>query len=223
MSHTYVITGANRGIGLEFCRQLSARGDHVIATTRTESEELGSLGVQVEELDVADPQSIRALAERLDGKAVDVLLNNAGIGGHGPSIGEIEPQALLDFFRVNSVGPLLVTQALLSQLERGARRLVVSVTSRMGSIADNTSGGAYGYRASKAALNMYNASMSVDLAERGIATVVVHPGWVQTDMGGNSAPLTTAESVAGLLRVLDRLGSSDSGRFLDHSGNEIPW
>jgi NAD(P)-dependent dehydrogenase (short-subunit alcohol dehydrogenase family) len=220
---TWLVTGANRGLGLEWTRQLVARGEGVIATARERSAELDRLGARVETLDVADASSVSRLAESLDGLALDVLVNNAGRGGAGATLDKLDWADVAATFEVNAIGPMRMTQALLPNLRAGSRKLVAHVTSRMGSIADNSSGGYYAYRASKAALNMMNKSLSIDLARGGFTCVVLHPGWVQTDMGGAGAPLTPRESVAGMLAVLDGLGPSDTGRFLDHDGQTIPW
>lgn len=225
MTRTVVLTGANRGLGLEFARQLIARGDQVIATARNieGARDLRGLGARVEHLDVTDPASVRTFAASLASAPVDVLINNAGKGGGRESFEQTDWADVAAFFEANSIGAMRVTQALLPNLRRAKRRLVASVTSRMGSIDDNSSGGAYGYRASKVALNMLNKSLSVDLAREGFTCVVLHPGWVRTEMGGATAPLEAAASVTGMLRVLDRVTAADSGRFLDYEGKTIPW
>ncbi len=221
----WIVTGANRGIGLELARRLAARGNPVIGTAREpgRADELRALDVRVEQLDVADPDSIAAFGARIGDDAVDVLINNAGIGGHGESLAALDFDAAERMFRVNALGPLRVTRALLGPLRRGGSRLVAHVTSRMGSIADNTSGGAYGYRASKAALNMLNRSLAHELGPEGFRCVVLHPGWVRTDMGGSQAPLAVGESAGGLLAVLDGLPAGANGEFLDHRGEPVPW
>lgn len=224
-NETYLVTGANRGIGLELARQLSARGARVIATARRPQEagELHELGVQVEPLDVTVPATVDALAATLDGMPLDVLINNAGMGdGHAP-LAELDFEEMARFFAVNSVGPLRVTRALLPNLRAGERRLVASLSSQMGSISSNQQGGYYGYRASKAALNMLNRSMALELGGKGFTCVVFHPGWVRTRMGGENAPVTPQLSVRGLLRVMDRLTHADNGRFLAYNGQEVPW
>ena len=222
---TVVVTGANRGLGLELCRQLAAGGARVIGTARRphEAEELRALDVRVEELDVADAASVRGFAGRLGEAAVDVLVNNAGRGGAGSGIAELDLEASLRFFDVNSLGPLRVTQALLPHLRRGRAKKVVHVTSQMGSLANNAAGGYYAYRASKAALNMLHLTLARELAGQGFTCVAIHPGWVRTAMGGEQAPLAPEESARGMLRVLAGLSRQDHGSFLDHTGAKLPW
>lgn len=222
---TFVVTGANRGLGLELCRQLAAGGAHVIGTARRpdEAEELRGLGVRVEELEVTDAASVRGLAERFGGTAVDVLINNAGRGGSGSGIAELDVEEALRFFDVNSLGPMRVTQALLPHLRRGRAKKVVHVTSQMGSLANNTSGGYYAYRASKAALNMLHLTLARELAGQGFTCVAIHPGWVKTAMGGERAPVPTEESVRGMLRIIAGLSRQDHGSFLDYTGAKLPW
>ena len=224
-TRTVVLTGANRGLGLEFARQLVARGDRVIATARhpEEASELRRLDVRVEPLDVSDPGSVKSFAAAIAGQPVDVLINNSGKGGGRDPFEKTDWADVATFFEVNAIGPMRVAQALLPNLHLGKRRLIASVTSRMGSIDDNTSGGAYGYRASKSALNMFNKSLSIDLAREGFTCVVLHPGWVRTDMGGAAAPLEPPESIAGMLKVLDDATPTDSGHFFGHDGKIVPW
>jgi NAD(P)-dependent dehydrogenase (short-subunit alcohol dehydrogenase family) len=225
MSQTYLVTGAGRGIGLEFARQLKARGDQVVATAREPeaAADLRSLGVRVEALNVAAGDSVRGLAERLEGVPIDVLVNNAGIGGDASPVTELDFVRLTRFFEVNAIGPLRVTQALLPNLRAGKRRLIVSLTSQMGSIGLNDQGGYYGYRASKAALNMLSRTLALELAGKGYTSIVVNPGWVRTDMGGPQAPLTPETSVRGMLKVLDRLTPKDTGSFFSWNGERLPW
>lgn len=225
MAATYVVTGANRGLGLEFARQLSERGDDVIATARRpgEAEELAELGVDIHRLDVAEPASIQEFADAIAGRSVDVLINNAGIGVESTPFEEVDPADLMPFFEINTVGALRVSKALMPRLLEAETRKVINITSRMGSIADNGSGKAYEYRASKAALNMVTRSMAIDLEDEGFVCIVLHPGWVQTDMGGARAPTPPSESIAGMLQVIDGLGPEDSGEFFDYTGARVPW
>lgn len=222
---TYLISAANRGIGLEFARQLAARGDRVIATARpgVDVDALEELDVRVERVDVSSTSSVRALAQKLEGEPLDCLVNNAGVYGSKSSFEELEVDDMIERFQVNSLGAVRMTQAFLPNLRAGSGKKIVSVTSKMGSMADNSSGGSYGYRMSKAALNMFNTSLSNDLAHEGFVCCVVHPGWVQTRMGGSSAPTSVEESVRGLCRVIDELDASKNGGFFDFTGEIIPW
>jgi len=222
---TVLVTGANRGLGLEFARQYLAQGYHVIGTARDPAAavELKQLGAQVEQLDVADTASARALAARLKGQPIDILINNAGISGHGArSFRDLDIDQLNLSFEVNSLGALRVTQALLANLQQGTEKKIVQISTIMASVQLNE-GGAYGYRASKAALNMFNKSLAAELGRDGYTCVVVHPGWVRTDMGGESAPLSPEQSIKGLVALIDTLGTEQNGRFLDYQGKELPW
>ncbi len=223
-----LITGANRGLGLEFSRQYAADGWRVFATCRQpeRAKELARLGdtVTVHRLDVDDRRQIEALAAELRGKAVDVLLNNAGVYGPKPQdLDDSEADTWSRVLRVNTIAPLVIARAFLDHVARSQRRLIVSITSLLGSIAENTSGGIYMYRSSKAALNAAMKSLACDLRNHGVTVVVLHPGWVRTDMGGREAPLKPKDSIAGMRRVIERLGPSDTGRFYDHTGAELPW
>ena len=225
VSMTVLVTGANRGIGLELVRQMRARGHQVIGTARKPEQamELKETGARVVQLDVTDSNSIRAMAEQLKGQRIDLLINNAGMLGHNAqSFAETDFDQVLATFDVNSLGPMRVTQALLPNILAGSGKTVIQISSTMGSIANN-SGGYYGYRASKAALNMLNSSLALELADRGITSVVIHPGWVQTRLGGENAAITVEDSVTGMMQVIAKLGPEDSGRFLDYQGEELPW
>ena len=222
---TTVVTGANRGIGLEFARQLSARGGAVVGTARrpTEAEALRALGVRVEPLDVADDASVAAFAKRLAGDPVDALINNAGIGESGPRIAALPIAGAERALQVNALGALRVTQALLPNLRHGARRLVVGLSSGLSSLERNREGGWAAYRVSKAALNMIFRTLAAELAAEGFTCVVIDPGWVRTDMGGRGAPTPPEASVAAMLKTLDRLTPADSGRFLSARGKDAAW
>ena len=224
-SMTVLVTGANRGIGLELVRQMRARGHQVIGTARKPEQamELKETGARVVQLDVTDSNSIRAMAQQLQGQRIDLLINNAGMLGHNAqSFGETDFDQVIATFDVNSLGPMRVTQALLPNILAGSGKTVIQISSTMGSIANN-SGGYYGYRASKAALNMLNKSLALELADQGITSVVIHPGWVQTRLGGENAAITVEDSVTGMVQVIAKLGPEDSGRFLDYQGEELPW
>ncbi|MEB3216925.1 MAG: SDR family oxidoreductase [Nostocales cyanobacterium 94392] len=219
---TYLVTGANRGIGLEYCRQLKERGDNVIAVCRSVSDELKNLGVQIEtNIDITTESSVAQLVKILDGKQLDVLINNAGIIEQ-VSLGNIDFDSIRRQFEVNAVGPLRLTHALLNNLKNGSK--VVMMTSRMGSIDDNTSGGSYGYRMSKVALSMAGKSLSHDLKSKGIAVAILHPGLVKTRMTAfTHSGITTAESVKGLLARIDQLNLENTGTFWHSNGEILPW
>jgi NAD(P)-dependent dehydrogenase (short-subunit alcohol dehydrogenase family) len=221
----YLVTGANRGIGLELARQLSQRGNRVIATARQpeSARELARLGVRVEPLDVADPESVAALQRRLGGVPIDVLIHNAAIGTAGPGIDRVAPADVEEAFRVNALGPLRVTQALLGGLRAGQRKLILGITSGLGSVGGNTSGGWGAYRISKAALNQLFRTLAAELRSEGMTCVLISPGWVKTDMGGKGAELTPPESVSAILRLLDKLTPADNGQFFDHRGRHVDW
>lgn len=228
-----VITGANRGLGLEFVRQWLLRGDRVLALERSRepSASLEALrrehdGLRIGSCDVtsdADVASAASTAEDHLG-AVDLLVNNAGIyGARNRGMDEVDLEEMHRVFEVNAVAPLRVTRAFAPLLERGARPAVVHVTSLMGSIADNSSGGSWAYRASKAALNMINRNIAHDLDGKGIPSVAIHPGWVRTDMGSDAAPLSPEESVSAMIATIDAVSASQSGKMIDRAGETIPW
>ncbi|RMG14889.1 MAG: SDR family oxidoreductase [Planctomycetota bacterium] len=228
---TVLVTGANRGLGLEFARQYAAAGWTVHATCRQPeaADALRALAeaspdkVRVHPLNVTDHARVDALAEELAGEAIDVLLNNAGAFGNRAGFGSSDYSVWERTVWTNTFGPMKLAEAFVEHVARSERKVIANVTSKMGSIADNTSGSYYIYRSTKAALNMITKSMAIDLAPRGIRTVVLHPGWVKTDMGGPSAPLDPPESVAGMRRVIDGLSAETSGSFFDYSGAEVPW
>lgn len=230
--NTILITGANRGIGLELARQYAGGGWRVFACTRRpeESGELARLAdewggaVSVHRLDVADKTDIENLARELREERIDILFNNAGVFGPTEQhLGPIDPEAWLQTFRTNVVAPYQVSFAFVEQVARSERKIIATMGSLMGSLEDNHSGGYYVYRSSKSAVAMVVRSLAADLHELGITTVVLHPGWVQTDMGGAGATLSPEESVAGLKKVLDTLTVAESGRFFNYDGRELPW
>jgi NAD(P)-dependent dehydrogenase (short-subunit alcohol dehydrogenase family) len=222
---TWLVTGASRGLGLEWVRQLAERGDTVIATARKpeKSRELGALRVETHDLDVSDERSIAALKEHIGSRPLDAVVNNAGVGGAGADFEHLGWDDVRTTFEVNAIGPMRIAQALWPNLLAGRDKLLVNVTSRMGSIADNGSGGYYAYRASKCALNMLTRTLALDSRRAGMTCVLLHPGWVATEMGGKQAPLTPQQSVEGMLQVVSRLGPPDTGRFFDWTGAELPW
>ena len=233
MEQTILITGASRGIGLELARRCVDAGWRVLACCRqpqaaTELTDLvkqsGGL-VQVHPLDVTDDEQLRQLSERLKDEVIDILFNNAGIAGSKgrQRFGEVPVEEWLELFRVNAIAPWKVAEAFVGQVERSGHKVIATMGSLLGSIADNGSGGQVCYRSSKAAAHMVAKTMAVELAPRGITSVVFNPGWVRTDMGGVQAPILPAESAAGLHRVLEGLTPADSGRFLSFEGKDLPW
>ncbi len=223
MKHV-LVTGANRGIGLELCRQLSERGDEVIAVVRKSSPELEQLGCRVESsIDVTHPEDLARLQARLGDLTLDLVINNAGILSN-QSLGEIDAgaiQQIMEQFRVNALGPVLLAQALRSRLAKGSTLAII--TSRMGSIADNTSGGSYGYRMSKSAANSAGVSLARDLAGDGVCVLILHPGYVRTEMTGHSGLIDPDESARGLIERIDQLGMEASGGFYHANGEKLPW
>ncbi|HYE36403.1 SDR family oxidoreductase [Methylocaldum sp.] len=229
---TVLVTGANRGIGLEFCRQYAEAGWKVLACCRRpeKASDLNGLAVHhpsvsIHQLDLGSFDQIDALAHALASESIDVLINNAGIYGDSSrnALGALDYEHWARVLKINALAPVKMTEAFLPHLLRSERKLVAAITSLMGSMGDNTSGGSIMYRSSKAALNAAMKSLSIDLEDRGIGVLILHPGWVKTDMGGSNAPTSPVESVAGLRRVIDGFGSGDSGRFLDFRGRELPW
>lgn len=228
-----LVTGGNRGIGLGFVKQLLSAGDEVFAGCRNPAgaNDLQALQPEAGErlvilpLDVTDATSVTHAARVVDesGGHLDLLINNAAVGGDQTALGDIDPAEMLQTYRVNVVGPLMMAQTFRPLLARGTDPFVVHITSLFGSIADNASGGWYAYRVSKAALNMLCANLAIDLKPQGIGSVLLHPGWVRTDMGGSSARLSVEESVSAMLKVIDHLALSDSGKFLNQNGGEEPW
>ena len=216
-----VVTGANRGIGLEFARQLKARGASVVAVCRKSSPELDALGVRIESgIDVTEPAAGSRLAERLAMDDIDLLIQNAGMLV-ADSLEGVDLDKLRAQFELNAVAPLMLTRALAARLHKGSK--VALITSRMGSIADNGSGGYYGYRMSKAALNAAGVSLAHDLKPRGVAVVMLHPGAVRTEMTGGHGMIEADESVRGLLQRIDELNLETSGRFLHQNGEALRW
>ena len=227
-----LITGANRGIGFEFVKQLTAEEHHIIATCR-EPSTAGELNawcqkhpqVTVHQLDVTNDESIQALASELAGQPIDWLINNAGISGNsGVTVGNIERDNFLNVFDTNCLSPLKVSELFLPQLNLSTEKLIICVSSRMGSISDNQRGKSYAYRSSKAALNCAMHSFAIDVADLGIQVLLLHPGWVQTNMGGNDAELTTEESVERMLGVIEKNKTNNhADALLSHNGEVIEW
>jgi NAD(P)-dependent dehydrogenase (short-subunit alcohol dehydrogenase family) len=230
--NTVLVTGANRGLGLEFARQYAAEGWRVVAACRDPGAagELNRLAAEsdgriaVIALDVSDLASVRAAAQSLAGAPVDLLINNAGVGSpRGQKLGALDYAAWARVLDVNTLGPMRVTEAFLDHLAGGGGKKVVTITSGMGSIADNGSGGSYAYRSSKAAVNMVVKSLSLDLAPRGITCIVMNPGWVRTDMGGPGGKISPEESIAAMRKVIAKLKPADTGKFFNYDGGSYPW
>ncbi len=228
MSKTYLVTGASRGIGLEFARVLSKRGDRVIAAVRDPAgaKTLGELGpyLRVLKVEVSDPASIAALAQSVGQEPIDVLINNAGVASRGSKqLDQLEATELAHVLMVNSIAPILVARAMLTNLRAGNRKTIVNISSQLGSIANNTGGSSYGYRASKAALNQFNRSLANELRPEGFTCLALHPGWVKTDMGGAGADITVETSVSHMIRVIDAATPAHTGAFLNYDGTPLPW
>ena len=216
-----MVTGANRGIGLEYCHQLKARGDQVIAVCRESSDELLKLGVQIENVrDLSQSDSISDLLRRLGGMEIDTAIFNAGIN-YVMDLNHLDPDGIRKQFDVNALAPLLLAQALIPSMSKNSK--LVFMSSRMGSIQDNTSGGEYGYRMSKAALNSAVKSLSIDLKGRGISVALLHPGMVLTRMNLMSDGIPPEDAVRNLMNRIDQLSLETSGTFWHADGNVLPW
>ena len=217
---TVLVTGANRGIGLEFCHHLADRGDDVIAVCRASNSWLEQPGITiVDGIDVGDDAVIKTLGERLKNQRIDILINNAGILTR-ETLDDLDFDRMRLQYEINALGPLRVTKALLPNLHAGAKVLIL--TSRVGSVGDNSSGGIYGYRMSKAAANMAGKNLAIDLLDRGIAVGILHPGMVATEMTGNSG-VTAEHSVSGLLKRIEELTLENTGTFWHAEGEILPW
>ncbi len=229
---TVLITGANRGLGLEFCRQYAADGWQVIACCRNPDDafDLNNLAghypsVQLEALDVAALEQIDALSRKLAASSIDVLINNAGIYADTKNngFGQLDYQAWAQSLLVNTQAPMKMAEALLPQIGRSDKKLIVNISSLMGSIADNDSGGSIFYRSSKAALNAAMKSLAIELQPQSIGVLIFHPGWVRTDMGGPNGLIDAEQSVAGMRAVLEHFSLAQSGSFVKYDGVAMPW
>lgn len=217
-----VVTGANRGIGLALTRELSQRGYHVLAACRKSTPTLAALTVEVTEgVDVTEAAGIERLAAAVGDRNIDLLINNAGILRWGDQLDALDIDGIRNQFEVNALGPLLVTAKLRTRLQQGAK--VALITSRMGSIDDNTSGGFYGYRMSKAALNMAGKSLAEDLKRQGVAVAILHPGMVKTEMVGDHGQVEPEQAAQGLLARVDALTLATTGGFWHANGERLPW
>ena len=224
---TVLITGANRGLGLEFVRSFAAEGWRVHACARNieKAKRVKAIDGDVvcHKLDVTNGLKVASLARSLAEEPLDLLINNAGVYGPRTGFGETDYDEWDAVLQVNVLAPLRLVERFIGMLAKGEGRTVVNVSSRMGSIASNTTGSSYIYRSSKAALNMVTKGLSVDLAPRGVTVVSLHPGWVQTDMGGEEADIPAEESIAGMRKVIAGLSPADSGKFFNYDGSEIGW
>ncbi|GAB6139366.1 SDR family oxidoreductase [Methylosoma difficile] len=229
---TVLITGANRGLGLEFCRQYAQAGWQVLAACRQpqkahDLQRLAGLSpnLQLHALDVSDLAQIDALAEQLSGQTLDLLINNAGVYGDNNSngFGQMDYAAWASVLEINCQAPVKMAEAFLPQLQKSQQALIANVSSLMGSISDNTSGGSIMYRSSKAALNAAMKSLAIELGKQNIGVITLHPGWVKTDMGGPNALIEAEASVAGMRTVLADFYLAQSGSFVKYDGTQLPW
>ncbi len=230
---TTLITGANRGIGLEFSRQLAEDGWCVLACSRDleKSDALNKLAAEYPEritlytLDVTDHEQIEKLSQTLANKPIDLLINNAGVFPdiNDRSFGQTDYDSWAHAFLVNTMAPLKMAEEFIAQITQSSRKTIVTITSKMGSVADNGRGGSYIYRSSKSAVNMVIKSIAIDLESNDIISVLLHPGWVRTDMGGPSGLISVEQSVSGMLSVIREVTSADSGKFIAYDGQIIPW
>lgn len=229
---TVLITGANRGLGLEFCRQYAADGWDVIACCRKpeEASDLAKLArqyttIQVETLDVADFDQIDALSKKLSDCCIDVLINNAGVYGDKQSggFGQLDYQAWTNSLAINTQAPMKMAEAFLRQVKCSRNKLIVNISSLMGSIADNDSGGSILYRSSKAALNAAMKSLAIALKDQSVGVLTFHPGWVRTDMGGPNGLIDAAESITGMRTLIKNFSLDQSGSFVKYDGTPMPW
>jgi len=229
---TVLITGANRGLGLEFCRQYAEQGWHVIACARNPDDafDLNNLAghhanIQLEALDVSKFKQIDALSEKLADRAIDVLINNAGIylDNKDNGFGQFDYQAWTESLLTNTEAPAKMTEAFLPQIKKSDKKLVVAISSLMGSMADNSSGGSVFYRSSKAALNAAMKCIAIELKDQSVGVLIFHPGWVKTDMGGPDALINAGQSVSGMRNLIENFSLAQSGSFVKYDGTSMPW
>ncbi len=226
-----LITGTNRGIGLEFVKHYLKNNEKIIATCRNKHSakdllelENTTSNLSLVELDVSNPNSINEFTSKIAGLPIDTFINNAGVfGPRNIEFGNFNAKEWLDVFKVNTIAPLLITQKILKNLRLGKDKKLAFISSKVGSIEDNTGGGMYIYRTSKTALNQVIKSLSIDLKDENFIAVALHPGWVQTDMGGPNALIDTKTSVKGMIEVIDNLTPKNTGKFYNYDGSSIPW
>ena len=224
---TVLITGAARGLGLDFTRQYAAKGWKIHACARKPDGLKGIKGnIHHHKLEVTDYKAVQALAKELKDEAIDVLICNAGVGGdreqRGQELGSFDADEMRRVFEINTLAPLMMAEAFVEHVARSRQKKLVAITSILGSLTHNN-GGRYAYRASKTALNMEWSCLAQDLGGRGVICVALHHGWVQTDMGGSGAPLTIAESVPAMVKTIDAFTSAHNGRYIQYDGTELPW
>ncbi len=226
-----LITGANRGLGLGFVKKYLEKNANVLCTTRdiSGSKELLKCkerypnNIEIFELDLLKENGAETLANQLNGMPIDILINNAGVGSSNQHFEAVSSKPWLEVLKVNLIAPLIITQSLIENVKKSSSKKIYFLSSQLGSIGDNTSGGMYVYRSSKTGLNQVVKSLSVDLKPEGITVVSLHPGWVKTDMGGPNAPVSIDKSIEGMTKVIDRTDINDTGRFLNYDGTELPW
>jgi len=228
---TILVTGANRGLGIEFVEQYLNEGNEVIATYRNENSSMDLIemgnersNLKLLQLDVSSNKSLNSFAENLGDSPIDIFINNAGVyGPRNSSFGNVDEENWIPAIKINAIAPILLTQLIIKNIRSGADKKLIYITSKMGSIDDNKGGGAYVYRSSKTALNAVVKSLSVDLKNEGIVVVLIHPGWVKTDMGGPNALIDKDTSVRGMTEVISNLDISSTGNFYNYDGSIIPW
>ena len=226
-----LITGANRGLGLGFVKKYLEKNANVLCTTRDisgskellECKERYPNNIEIFELDLLKENGAETLANQLNGMPIDILINNAGVGSANQHFEAVSSKPWLEVLKVNLIAPLIITQSLFENVKKSSAKKIYFLSSQLGSIGDNTSGGMYVYRSSKTGLNQVVKSLSVDLKPEGITVVSLHPGWVKTDMGGPNAPVSIDKSIEGMTKVIDRTDIKDTGRFLNYDGTELPW
>ena len=226
-----LITGASRGLGLGFAKKCLKKDIHVLATVRDikGSKELLALkekfpnNLEIFELDLLKESAGDILANFWGERPIDILINNAGVGSTNQHFEAVSPKPWLEVLKVNLIAPLMITQSIINNVKKGSDKKIYFLSSQLGSIGDNASGGMYIYRSSKTGLNQVVKSLSVDLKPQGITVVALHPGWVKTDMGGANAPVSIDESIEGMIQVIDTTDIRDTGRFLNYDGKELPW
>ena len=228
---TILVTGANRGLGIEFVEQYLNEGNDVIATYRNENSSMDLIemgnersNLKLLQLDVSSNKSLNSFAENLGDSPIDIFINNAGVyGPRNSSFGNVDEENWIPAIKINAIAPILLTQLIIKNIRSGADKKLIFITSKMGSIDDNKGGGAYVYRSSKTALNAVVKSLSVDLENEGIVVALIHPGWVKTDMGGPNALIDKDTSVRGMTEVISNLDISSTGNFYNYDGSIIPW